>query len=92
MRAQLSKSNLRKVNASVLVLRGVPYEIGTFLVLVIGVRDRSAFGYCFGVLAVLPCADPFIGVCVTCLNPKAAEMLVATNRYWKKEETSQCET
>lgn len=67
--------HLRKVDIAPLMLRPLPYELGTQLVSIIRVRDGGALRDCLGVVALLPFANPFIWIGITRLQKEATEGL-----------------
>jgi len=72
--AVILQHSASEIDATVLVLRSVPYQIGPLFVPIVAVCDRCTFRNGFGVLAVLPRANPFIGVRVPGLQEESSEM------------------
>lgn len=70
---------LREVDTATLMLWRIPDDVGAFFVTIIGVRDRSAFRNRFGILALLPRSNPFVGVRISGLQEETAEIFGPAN-------------
>lgn len=68
-------AHLRKVDIAPLMLRSLPYEFCSELIAIIRVRDGGTFRDRLGIVALLPFANPFVGIGITRLQKEATESL-----------------
>lgn len=75
--------DLREVNTTTFMLWSIPYQICTFFITWIGMRDRSTFRNCFRILTVLPWSNPLICFSISCLNEKTTEIFTTPNSHYE---------
>lgn len=69
----------REINSTAFMMWCIPYKIGAFFISIVCMSDRCTFRNCFGILTVLPWANPFVSFGISGLYEKSTEMVATTN-------------